>query len=54
MTLLVGIRLPRGVLLHGPTGVGKSLLAEAVANKSGAQVISITSQPALLWYDMYH
>ncbi|XP_065912262.1 ATPase family gene 2 protein homolog A-like isoform X2 [Dysidea avara] len=48
------IRLPRGVLLHGPTGVGKSLLAEAVANKSGAQVISITSQPALLCIEAVH
>jgi len=47
---MVDIRLPRGVLLHGPTGVGKSLLAEAIANKSGAQVISISSQQALLWY----
>lgn len=45
-----GIDLPRGVLLYGVKGVGKSLLAQAVAYKSGARVISIASQQALLWY----
>ena len=47
---LPGIDLPRGLLLYGVKGVGKSLLAEAVADKSGARVISIVSQQALLWY----
>jgi len=46
----LGIDLPRGILLYGVKGVGKSLLAQAVADTSGAHVINIASQQALLWY----
>lgn len=39
----LGVNWPRGLLLHGPPGVGKSAAVAAVAAESGATVHAITA-----------
>lgn len=43
----IGLKAPAGVLLFGPPGCGKTLVAKAIANESRANFISIKG-PELL------
>jgi hypothetical protein len=43
----LGILIPAGVMLYGPPGCGKTLLAKANANESGANFISIKGHKLL-------
>jgi transitional endoplasmic reticulum ATPase len=46
----LGIDAPKGVLLHGPPGSGKTLLAKAIANESDAYFISINGREIMSKY----
>ncbi|KAJ8248497.1 hypothetical protein GJAV_G00242660 [Gymnothorax javanicus] len=46
----LGLNVPAGVLLAGPPGCGKTLLAKAVANESGLNFISVKGPELLNMY----
>jgi SpoVK/Ycf46/Vps4 family AAA+-type ATPase len=46
-----GIRPPKGILLYGPPGGGKSMLAQAIANRSGINFMAVKGPELLsMWF----
>ncbi len=39
----LGVEPPRGLLLHGPPGCGKTALAHAIANQCGVPFLRISA-----------
>jgi ribosome biogenesis ATPase len=46
----LGLDVPAGILFYGPPGCGKTLLAKAIANESGANFISVKGPELLNMY----
>lgn len=46
----LGIEPPKGVMLHGPPGTGKTMIARAVANETDANFVSISGPEIMSKY----
>lgn len=46
----LGIEPPKGVLLHGPPGTGKTMIAKAVANETDANFVAISGPEIISKY----
>lgn len=45
-----GVKIPKGVILHGPPGCGKTLIAKAIANEAGVSVYGIIGSEFIEMY----